>query len=482
MAFFHRVYKRKKVVRTIGTKRKPRRGAATELIDDIMEEVVIEHGQALTAEEEELAATMEDEEQVDDDGESAHNEQVVNTVRTRAVTMMMAGGVFISPQEEKDALCLVPKTSGLARKVHDSTTLGEKFAKLVNAEPSITSSTDKRSLDRRVPTRWNSDLACFDAHIVLRIAVEQLTAPAANKLNSFRLNEAQWLLLEQVVDVLSIFEDGTLLFSQSSVPLIHEAVPLLRSIQVSLAAVRDATDLPNVIRVAAQASLLVCNKYFSLSDDCEVYRIAIAMCPDKKLQWFRDQGWCEREITEVKEMVIRRWEESYKTPDATASAVSTSGPTIAASEGVTAAPTSARGARWRTLAAPAPARPADSIYTYLEDVVIPSAAIEASGGVMKFWFSLEGTCPNLSRMGSDFCSAPGMLHTASKPHCTKKIAASSVDAERSFSDGQRQVNFMQHNMTSQTFKAQMSVGSWDGTPIFPDISRAVSIIEQKTAG
>ena len=38
---------------------------------------------------------------------------------------------------------------------------------------------------------------------------------------------------------------------------------------------------------------------------------------------------------------------------------------------------------------------------------------------------------------------------------------------------------MQHNMSSQTFKAEMAVGSWDGTPLMPNISEVIRIIERK---
>ncbi|KAJ7121521.1 hypothetical protein C8R44DRAFT_622450 [Mycena epipterygia] len=53
-------------------------------------------------------------------------------------------------------------------------------------------------------------------------------------------------------------------------------------------------------------------------------------------------------------------------------------------------------------------------------------------------------------MGSDFCSAP----------------ASSADAECAFSEGRRRFGFIQHNMSSQTFRAEMAFGSWDEKP-FP---------------
>ena len=49
----------------------------------------------------------------------------------------------------------------------------------------------------------------------------------------------------------------------------------------------------------------------------------------------------------------------------------------------------------------------------------------------------------------------------------------------SCSEGHWEVNFMQHNMSSQTFKAEMAAGSWDGTPLFPDLQAAFSIMEKK---
>ena len=60
--------------------------------------------------------------------------------------------------------------------------------------------------------------------------------------------------------------------------------------------------------------------------------------------------------------------------------------------------------------------------------------------------------------------------------------ASSTDAERVFSEGWQEVNFTQHNMSSQTFKVDMAVGSWDGTPLFPDPQAAFSITEKKISG
>jgi len=36
------------------------------------------------------------------------------------------------------------------------------------------------------------------------------------------------------------------------------------------------------------------------------------MCPDKKLKWFEERGWTTEAIEEVRQLVLHRWEESYK--------------------------------------------------------------------------------------------------------------------------------------------------------------------------
>ncbi|KAG1771678.1 hypothetical protein EV702DRAFT_956805, partial [Suillus placidus] len=57
--------------------------------------------------------------------------------------------------------------------------------------------------------------------------------------------------------------------------------------------------------------------------------------------------------------------------------------------------------------------------------------------------------------------------------------ASSVDAERAFSGGRLQVNHLQHGINSQTFKAQVAVGSWYNTPLMNDLSAVTSIMHTK---
>ena len=51
-----------------------------------------------------------------------------------------------------------------------------------------------------------------------------------------------------------------------------------------------------------------------------------------------------------------------------------------------------------------------------------------------------------------------------------------MDGEHAFSTGCCQVNYMQHNMSSETFQARMAVGSWAQTPLFPGFSTISQII------
>ena len=57
-----------------------------------------------------------------------------------------------------------------------------------------------------------------------------------------------------------------------------------------------------------------------------------------------------------------------------------------------------------------------------------------------------------------------------------------MDAERAFSVGRLEVNHLQHNTSPQTFKAQVAVGSWARTPLYPGLSETIKIVEKQMRG
>jgi hypothetical protein len=50
---------------------------------------------------------------------------------------------------------------------------------------------------------------------------------------------------------------------------------MLQEVEEALELVWEHAAMPKVIRVAAHAALMLAQKYHSLNDECEVYRIAI---------------------------------------------------------------------------------------------------------------------------------------------------------------------------------------------------------------
>jgi hypothetical protein len=53
------------------------------------------------------------------------------------------------------------------------------------------------------------------------------------------------------------------------------------------------------------------------------------------------------------------------------------------------------------------------------------------------------------------------------------VADTSVDAEWAFSTGRHQMNFTQHNINSQTFRAEMALGSWIKSPLFNKVTQMI---------
>ncbi|KIJ06128.1 hypothetical protein PAXINDRAFT_92474, partial [Paxillus involutus ATCC 200175] len=331
ISFFFKQYVRKKKPK-VETGRKRRQGvpcSAPTIAVDEEETAAAAEGEVMSLEDAELSVlVLEDEQGLEDaTGQADHDEQVAKRLRDLAVREMEARGILISDTQKKEALGIFPKVAGLAKKVHDSTTVGEQFSRLRIANQHLLSPGNKETLDRRVPTRWNSDLACLDAHLHFRPVVEQLTG--AQEMKSFRLTEHQWPLATTLAAVLSLMDEPTKLFSQKDTPLVPGAVPMLSRLETALRNVSNDSGVAEVIRVAAHAGVLLSEKYYTLLEECEVYSISIVMCPDKKLNWFTTNVNCytAAQVSRIRTLAVKRWQESYR-PPAAANASGSPAPTL----------------------------------------------------------------------------------------------------------------------------------------------------------
>lgn len=100
---------------------------------------------------------------------------------------------------------------------------------------------------------------------------------------------------------------------------------------------------------------------------------------------------------------------------------------------------------------------------------------------LQFWNSQLPVMPGLAAMGLAYISSPGMYASCTLTcqvvwnEIPLLMIASTAAAEREFSEGRTQVNWNQQSMSSQTFRAKMSVGAWARAPWY-NLETAAEII------
>ena len=144
---------------------------------------------------EELIDTVDGDDQTDDAGAAEVCEKV-SAFRTQAVEDARNLGIKVSSNEASIALGLFPKVAGLARRLHDSSTLQSKFARLIT-DGQVT------TLVRRVTTRWNTDFDCLHSHITLEREIVALITMEIS-LKKYLLTHEQWVLARVLAEQLAV--------------------------------------------------------------------------------------------------------------------------------------------------------------------------------------------------------------------------------------------------------------------------------------
>ncbi|KAF8797359.1 hypothetical protein BYT27DRAFT_7229009 [Phlegmacium glaucopus] len=257
----------------------------------------------------------------DNEGQIAHDEPTVRSIHDQAIELMREQRVEMTVNEEELALNLFPKVAGLACSIQDSSPLKEKFKDLVSRDSELQSSM-RDSLAQHVPTQWNSDFDRLYSHLYFKTVIQSMTGVTENKLKAYCLSEDQWDLAEDLQAVLVLFKDLTELFSKADIPLVVEAVPMLLLLCSRLVLDTDSEEngldcpTPAVIHIASQAAVLLIEKYFDLLWDCDIYIIAIVMCPDCKTGWFKEHlKYSAAEIKRIKIIVVKAWKSKYAPQD-----------------------------------------------------------------------------------------------------------------------------------------------------------------------
>ncbi|KAJ3965909.1 hypothetical protein EV361DRAFT_809920, partial [Lentinula raphanica] len=132
-------------------------------------------------------------------------------------------------------------------------------------------------LPRDVATRWNSTHDMLDSFLKMKTEVSDFLDHASYGLSAYALTEEEWEVVRGLVAALLILKEATLFFSQDGTT-ISTVIPAMDAIdEVFASGILNEEDLSEPIRHALSIGKKTLNKYYSLTDDSELYRIAMGM-------------------------------------------------------------------------------------------------------------------------------------------------------------------------------------------------------------
>ncbi|KAJ2927840.1 hypothetical protein H1R20_g9248, partial [Candolleomyces eurysporus] len=296
-------------------------------------------------------------------------------------------------------------------------------------------------LTKDVPTRWNSsyDMLKFLYHY--QHAIDRLTSRQDLDVRKYELTNDEWEIVKQLRDTLKVFKNTTLKFSSESTNL-PDVIPAMDQMHDVLTSSMKDPKLNVSICGALSLGIDLLNKYYSLTDESEVYWIAIILHPSYKLRYFKKASWDKDWITAAKDIV---WDEfkcvyaEFKLQSQASCIVTLCKPTkhtlsLSDSDDNMGAPLSSE-------------NPSSSdeeemlseLNRYLKSKTLKN--IEAP---LAWWYKNHGSYPCLWRMACDYLTIP----------------ATSVAVEHVFSKGQLIISHIRNRLSGQSTRALLCLGAW----------------------
>lgn len=246
------------------------------------------------------------------------------------------------------------------------------------------------------------------------------------------------------------FHDISVEMQTAGVSLISAVIPRMDDLVRVIDDFKDDTSKHPAVRSAAVRGLTILNKYYQKSDESFVYRIAMALDPRVKLQYFVDQEWPTDWISTVKNITRQVYKEDYAS--------------VAAAD----VPLSPRRhvpiGDWPSLLRKSKApshQERDELTTFW------ASPPERDADPLQYWYGHLFGRPEsrLARMAIDYLSAP----------------ASSVEVERAFSRGALTVTHRRHALSHQSTRNSIVLGAWlKNTNLVPK-EELVEFFQKKTS-
>ncbi|KAJ3816744.1 hypothetical protein F5878DRAFT_549442, partial [Lentinula raphanica] len=135
---------------------------------------------------------------------------------------------------------------------------------------------DIKTIRRDVSTRWNSTHDMLESFLEMKEAIIEFVDRSSHQLNDLILSEKEWEVVEGLVSVL---KEATLFFSTNGANLSSVIPAMDRIDEVFASGILNEETLSQPIRHALTVGKRTLNKYYALSDDSDLYRIAMGTFP-----------------------------------------------------------------------------------------------------------------------------------------------------------------------------------------------------------
>ncbi|KNE97968.1 hypothetical protein PSTG_08645 [Puccinia striiformis f. sp. tritici PST-78] len=170
------------------------------------------------------------------------------------------------------------------------------------------------NISRDVRTRWNSTNTQLQSVIRCEDAISTWQRHKRHGVErKYHLDDSDFDLARDLVQVLQLFYEITLQVSIASSARVSNIVVFIDQITDHLSTVVKATTkYPPALRNACRAGLKLTNKYYSLTDESPVYRIAILLHPSFNDEYFKLAAWEPDWITEAIRLARDMWTTHYK--------------------------------------------------------------------------------------------------------------------------------------------------------------------------
>ncbi|KAJ3818160.1 hypothetical protein F5880DRAFT_1458125, partial [Lentinula raphanica] len=125
------------------------------------------------------------------------------------------------------------------------------------------------------------------------------------------LNDDEWEAITDLVSVLKVLKDATTFFSSSS-PSVAAVIPAMDAIDEILASgILDTQNLSSPVRHALSIGKKTLNKYYALSDDSHIYRMAIILHPSLKVDYLRKARWLDAWVDSAINVTRENWQRTF---------------------------------------------------------------------------------------------------------------------------------------------------------------------------